>query len=80
LPKPKNPTSRSWLSRFPDAKLKTRYQDRLATTYYRQAEKLRDDKKPEEASAFFQKAAQASADTKIRTSSDFDAASGPVER
>ena len=59
---------------IPDPKLKTRYQDRLATTYYRQAEKLRDDKKPEEASAFFQKAAQASADTKIRTSSDFDAA------
>lgn len=60
---------------IPDAKLKTRYQDRLATTYYRQAEKLRDDKKPEEAAAFFQKAAQASADPKIRTSSDFDAAS-----
>lgn len=59
---------------IPDAKLKARYQDRLATTYYRQAEKLRDDKNPEEAAAFFQKAAQASVDTKIRTSSDFDAA------
>jgi len=40
---------------IPDAKQKTRYQDRLATTYYRQAEKLRDDKKPEEAASFFQK-------------------------
>ncbi|HEX5276902.1 MAG TPA: tetratricopeptide repeat protein [Fluviicoccus sp.] len=59
---------------IPDAKLKARYQDRLATTYYRQAEKLRDDKKPEEAASFFQKAAQASSDTKIKTSSDFDAA------
>ncbi len=57
-----------------DAKLKAKYQDRLATSYYRQAEQLRDDKKPEEAAAFFQKAAQASVDVKIRASSDFDAA------
>lgn len=57
-----------------DAKLKARYQDRLATALYRQAEKFRDDKNPEEAAAFFQKAAAASSDVKIRASSDFDAA------
>ncbi|PTQ88179.1 tetratricopeptide repeat protein [Agitococcus lubricus] len=57
-----------------DSKQKASYQDRLATTYYRQAEKFRDDKNPEQAAQAFLKAAQAAADPKLRASSDFDAA------
>jgi hypothetical protein len=38
-----------------DVKQKARYQDRLATTYYRQAEKLRDEKNPEQAAQSFLK-------------------------
>jgi hypothetical protein len=57
-----------------DAKLKARYQDRLGTTYYRQAEKLRDDKQPELAAQTFLKASQAAADPKLKATADFDAA------
>lgn len=59
---------------IPDAKLKTRYQDRLGTTYYHQAEKLRDDKKPVEAADLFLKASTAAADPKLKATADFDAA------
>lgn len=57
-----------------DDKLKARYQDRLATTYYRQAEKLRDDKNPELAAQTFLKAADMAADPKLKATADFDAA------
>lgn len=57
-----------------DTKLKARYQDRLATTYYRQAEKLRDEKNPELAAQAFLKAADMAADTKLKATADFDAA------
>lgn len=57
-----------------DVKQKSRYQDRLATTYYRQAEKLRDDKNPEQASQIFLKAAEVASDAKLKATADFDAA------
>jgi tetratricopeptide (TPR) repeat protein len=57
-----------------DVKLKARYQDRLATTYYRQAEKLRDEKSPELAAQAFLKAAETATDTKLKATADFDAA------
>ncbi len=57
-----------------DVKQKSRYQDRLATTYYRQAEKLRDEKNTELAAQTFLKAAEAAADPKLKATADFDAA------
>lgn len=57
-----------------DPKQKAVYQDRLATTYYRQAEKLRDDKNPEQASQVFLKAADMASDAKLKATASFDAA------
>ena len=57
-----------------DSKQKSVYQDRLATTYYRQAEKLRNDKNPEQAAQAFLKAAEVASDAKLKATADFDAA------
>jgi tetratricopeptide (TPR) repeat protein len=57
-----------------DPKQKSVYQDRLATTYYRQAEKLRNDKNPEQAAQTFLKAAEVASDAKLKATADFDAA------
>jgi tetratricopeptide (TPR) repeat protein len=57
-----------------DPKQKSVYQDRLATTYYRQAEKLRNDKNPEQAAQAFLKAAEVASDAKLKATADFDAA------
>jgi len=57
-----------------DGKQKAKFQDKLATTYYRQAEKLREDKNLEQASLAFQKAADSASDPKLKATADFDAA------
>lgn len=57
-----------------DNKQKSKYQDKLATTYYRQAEKLREEKNLEQASLAFQKAADSASDPKLKATADFDAA------
>lgn len=57
-----------------DGKQKSKFQDKLATTYYRQAEKLRTDKNLEQASLAFQKAAESASDPKLKATADFDAA------
>lgn len=57
-----------------DNKQKSKFQDKLATTYYRQAEKLRTDKNLEQASLAFQKAAESASDPKLKATADFDAA------
>lgn len=59
---------------FKDTKQKAVYQDRLATTYYRQAEKLRDDKDPEQAAQIFLKSAEMASDAKLKATANFDAA------
>ncbi len=57
-----------------DAKAKTKYQDRLAASVYKQAEKLRDANDVDGAVAAFLRVAQVQGDSKLKAAAKFDAA------